>query len=108
MSLNREIFETVFRLKERAAVVDVRWKRLPELGSGVTTESSVPHGAETGGYNEGEGGGKPEAARGGGNADEIRKVGGGDKVVIGLKSVQENFTVEAEFQRDQWSYSMIM
>lgn len=85
-------------MKERVKVADVRWKRVPELGSRAT-ESSVPRAAETMGLNrEVEGGGRSEAARQGGNAEEIRKVGAGE-VVNGLKSVQENFIIDAEFDR---------
>lgn len=45
---------------------------------GAELSAALPHGAETGGgYREGEGGGRPEAARGGGNVEEIRQIDGG-------------------------------
>ena len=76
-------------------VSEVRGERVPEFGSRAA-ESSATHGAEPGGgHREMEGGGRPEGARGGGDVEEIRQVGGGE-VVNGLESVQQDFEVSSE------------
>ena len=75
-SLEQMGFEFRFEVGKGVNISEVRGKRVPEFGSRAA-ESSATHGAEPGGgHREMEGGGRPEGARGGGDVEEIRQVGG--------------------------------
>ena len=63
-------------------------------------EGSAPHSAEAGrGHREVDGGGGSEGTSGGDDVQEIRQVGRG-KVVDGHVCVQEEFVVDAVFDRE--------